>query len=335
LSTWIWASDCPLPAWPTLDDPATVAALDRDSKLETSTEQQYREEMASYVRCHRLSLRKRTATFPPSEVATMVRQAHDHEIAMLSRADALKDCMTAYLKAASATDAKSQCDGAIQAGLSKRALGDRATATKVIHAEFPAFRGLWTYDLEELSVRPCADDSCDRAFGLSITNLTPVDLLCRATLAPPAGAKQVEQSTIVPPGYTVAAVKLTAELSRQASVSGTAVCEEKRWPEEALSGNCTLRWSRAPSGYPEAFRRNWLSGAALVEFTAQDRTSPTDLFVKDDNSVEAIGRAALNALRPLRVHTNCPGVRFRVRLEFSTIPCLSCPAEGAITLIRN
>lgn len=336
LSTCTWANDCPLPAWPTLDDPATVAAIDRDSKLATATEQQYREDVSSYVRCNRTSLRKRTAKSSVAEVAVLVRQTHEREVTVLARADALKSCMTAYLKADSAADAKTECDKAIQLNVSKRLPpGDRASTAKVVHGEFPAFRGAWTYDIEELTSPPCSNDSCDRTFGMSITNLTPVDLLCRASLTPQPGAKQIEQTAIVPPGHTVAAATLSAELSSQATVSGTAVCEEKRWPEDAMTGNCSLRWSRAPSGYPEAFRRNWLSGATTVELTAHDRSAPADMVVTDDNAVEAIGRSALNVLRPLRVYTNCNGVRFRVRLEYLTLPCAECEEGGTITMIRN
>lgn len=343
LSACALGSECPIPAWPTLDDPATVAAIDRDSKLEIATEQQFREDVWTYVRCNRASLRNRAANapakVPASEIAAWVRQANKQELAALARADALKGCITTYSKAANAADAKNQCEAMVQMNIAMR-LGptDRGAVTKVAHGESPAFRGAWTYDIEEFVSRPCSGGLCERTFGMSIANVTPVELQCRVSLRPQpesGGAKGVEQTAIVPPGHTVAAAILTADLPREATVSGTAVCEEKRWPEDAMTRNCSLRWNRVPSGYPELVKRSWFSGAAMVELTANDGRAPTDLVVTDGNPAEAIGRSALNALRPLRVHTNCPGVRFRVRLEYLTFPCVACEEGGTVTLIRN
>ena len=334
-STYAMAEDCPLPAWPTLEDPATIKALDQ-----VDTDQKYREDVSTFVRCNRLALAKRGTKSNAAQITALVQETYKRETELLARADALRSCIVAYRKAATPDLAKTECDETIRLGLAQRVSPkDSGAVSKLMHEEYSAFGGKWSYDIDEFEARPCSGGSCERTFGMSLTNLTPVELLCRVYLtAQPRDQRDtqhVEQTAIVPPGHTVAAAKLTEDISRGPTVSGSATCEQKRWPESAMTANCSLRWSRPPSGYPAGFKRDWISGAATLELTAKDRAAPADVVVTDDNSIEAVGRNAMNALKPLRIFTNCPGVRVRVRLEFLTTPCMPCTGEGTITMIRN
>jgi hypothetical protein len=332
------ANECKLPAWPAFDSPAFKSALEADPRLRFTADQKYREDVATFVRCNRRSLVQRAKGMNASQVASLVREAHQQNESQIARAAAWRGCMIMADPTSAVGEPRMDCEAII--GLSERKPPPwPASHGTIAREEFRAFGGTWSYEVEKLDGPWCSHGPCGASYGLSLTNLTPVELLCNVSLRSiprdNLEIRHVEQIAFVAPGQKAAATKLITD-SLETNISVDASCEPKRWPQGMPANDqCGLQWIYAPSEYHRGLKRQWISGAAIVELTAQDRVVPTDLTIIDDNSVAAIGRNAVDAITRLRMYTNCPGQRFRVRIEFQTYPDDSPFEPGAITMFRE
>lgn len=306
------AADCVRPQWPSIQGPMANREAERQLAMA------FRTEASDFIRCSRKSVPARVAGLQSADVAKVLRQIRDEEREQQALAEALPMCLYAWRANNDSVSARASCDLSIRSA--RRALLDDHVGQELQREEFAAYGGSWSYRLSHYgNPGHCDDAPCPDAYGIEVTNFTPVALACEISLAvkPDRLSQTPAANTIaLVPGDSLLAVVVRAydpEPQFDAAVS----CQHKLFPPPLpVAAECSLQWEQ-PQDYPAGLWRRRESGIAVVDFTLAEGHRLMAPVVMDDSGNPYLGEAAIAAMsKSMRLRTNCPAQRFRLRIEF-------------------
>ncbi len=294
-----------------------------------------------FIACQRSSLQKRARGLAPSEVRQLIlrdRAAEDRAIAEL---ESLNQCFSYSRRESDPEIARRECERIIESTFRDRSQPEWLRPTDLMSDQRSAYGGVWSYRTLDLG-RPgdCMDAPCDNMFGVEVTNMTPVVLMCEVVLKASNGREGTlrgEQVITLNPGDSLPAARVTIQSSVE-NVEPEVMCAPAAplAPAPRVPAACVVNWEPRSFDFPMGLvRPSWESGTALLEFTAPERYGPPEAIriVHADSSRIAQGAQAM--IQKLRFFTNCASERFRLRAEYRAFPCYVCFPRGVVTLYRD
>jgi hypothetical protein len=330
-------ADCIKPAW---TDPLSLKHLDRAAS--TSYVFEFQARVHEFIACQRGSLEKRTRGLAPSEVRRVVlgdRETEDRALAEVIRLDS---CLGFARRESDPVVARTKCEDFIKWALDERRPRQPPVSTELKTEQRNEYGGFWSFQTLDLG-RPgnCDDAPCDILFAVEVTNTTPVALRCEVALVVSNrqdGTHRGEQVITLYPGDSLPAARVRIRRSPE-GIEPDVMCS-RAVPlvlQPGVSAACVLNWLPRAFEYPRGFSLSaWESGAAVVEFATQEGHKPAVAIDVVQAEPSAIGGAARALIEKLNFSTNCPGQRFRLRVEYRAFPCYGCSLEnGVVTLLRD
>ena len=330
------SADCIKPAWV---DPLSFKHLDRAAS--TSYVFEFQARVHEYMTCQRRSLEKRASGLAPSQLRQLVLRDRDTEDQVVAQMIALDTCLGLARREPDPAIARTKCEDFLKWALEER----RSRHTP--DAEFESeqrneYGGVWSFRALDLG-RPgyCDDAPCDKLFAVEVTNTTTLALRCEVALTvsnAQDGTHRGEQVITLYPGDSIPAsgVRIRREPD---NIEPEVTCSRAMplAPGPGVPATCALNWLPRAIEFPRGFSRSeWQSGVALVEFAVRQGYKPAEAINVMHADTSSIGYAAQALLEKQHFSTNCPGQRFRVRVEYRAFPCFVCSVEaGVVTLLRD
>ena len=338
LQSTVAKADCVKPAWP---DPASLKLPNLEAELAFLYAFQTR--VQEFVACQRGSLEMRARGLAPSDVQQLIEQDRAAEERALVEVDRLYWCIGAARRESDPGIVRRKCDDYISWALDERRPPKPPLYTDLKSEQHNAYGGVWiTRTLDFGHVGSCGSHGeCENVLGVEVTNLTPVALRCEVALAvsnQQDGTHRGNQVISLNPGDSLPAARVHIRHSPEA-IEPEVTCSRAKplASESRIPAACALNWMPRTLYFAKGqTSRYWMSGTALLDFTARGNHKPPEAIYIVAEDTPGIGWWAQAQIEKLSFSTNCAGQRFRVRIEYRAFPCYGCWFEtGVVALFRD
>jgi TonB family protein len=205
----------------------------------------------------------------------------------------------------------------------------------------PLGTGVWRYTVggpSEFGTRCRGMDAPVSAFHLVIENESDETLECTASISLRGEDGRAPVSVVEPRARQLAAEVCTFDPERFTGASATCSVREvaPAWDVPPGCGYTVTKAEPVSSRYPASSRRLLEQGPVDVGFTLSEKDGrPVDVAVVQGAGSRRLDAAAIQYVQSMRMRTDCPGVRYRMKVRFRIGPDLEPVETGPVPVAMS